>query len=102
MKTAGLTDSAIPDASLVVSYLDFYAPWCAPCRQMMPMIDSLRSEYKDLITIVKINVDASNKLVKELKLATVPNLVIYKEGRMLISHYGLVKKELLISAFEKL
>jgi len=83
-------------------FIDFYAPWCAPCRQMMPMIDSLKTEYKDRITIVKINADASKKLVKELKLATVPNLVIYKDGRMVFNHNGLVTKELLISEFKKL
>ncbi|MDA3818626.1 MAG: thioredoxin domain-containing protein [Prolixibacteraceae bacterium] len=83
-------------------FIDFYAPWCGPCCQMMPMIDSLKTEYKDRITIVKINADASKKLLKELKLSTVPNLVIYKDGRMVFNHNGLVTEELLISEFKKL
>jgi len=58
---------------------------------MMPMTDSLRSAYKDLITIVKISVGAINKPEKELMLATGPGMVIYKDGRQLCSHDGLVK-----------
>jgi thioredoxin len=73
-------------------FIDFYAPWCAPCRKMMPMIDSLKTEYKSTITIVKINVDASKNLTKKLKIPSVPLLVLYKNGSPLFSHYGLIEK----------
>lgn len=73
-------------------FIDFYAPWCAPCRKMLPMIDSLKTEYKDKVTIVKINADASKKLIKELKVASVPYLVMYDNGKLLYEHNGLVKR----------
>ncbi len=80
-------------------FVDFYAPWCAPCRKMLPMVDSLHSEYKDKITIVKINVDASKKLVKELQLGNVPFLVLYHKGKIAFSHAGIASKEQLTGQF---
>ena len=76
--------------------VDFYAPWCGPCRQMMPIIDSLKTEYKDEYMIVKINVDASKKLVKELRIGGVPYLVVYRNGKMQNSRNGLLSREELI------
>ncbi len=81
-------------------FIDFYAPWCAPCRKMMPMMDSLKTEYKEKITLVKINADASKKLVKELQLGSVPYLVIYKAGEKLFEHSGLISRQILVSQFE--
>jgi len=81
-------------------FVDFYAPWCAPCRKMLPMIDSLHIEYKDKITIVKINVDASKKLVKELQLGSVPYLVLYQKGIKAFSHAGIATKEQLTNRFK--
>lgn len=84
-------------------FVDFYAPWCAPCRKMMPMIDSLKTEYKEKLTIVKINVDASKKLMKELGIVSVPYLVLFQKGNILFVKNGLIEKqELKIIFNEKL
>lgn len=81
-------------------FIDFYAPWCAPCRQMMPMIDSLKADYRDKIAIVKINADASKKLVKKLQMSSVPYLALYKNGEKIFDHNGSISRGELISAFE--
>lgn len=81
-------------------FVDFYAPWCAPCRKMMPMIDSLKTEYQGKISIVKINVDASKKLAKELGIASVPYLVLYHKGIAEFSQNGLIKRDELEKIFE--
>lgn len=81
-------------------FIDFYAPWRGPCRQMMPMIDSLKVEYHSEINIVKVNVDASKKLVKELKLGGVPFLLLYENGKLLYSKNGAVSREEITKVFE--
>lgn len=81
-------------------FVDFYAPWCAPCRKMMPIIDCLRTEYQGKMTIVKINVDASKKLMKELGIAGVPYLVLYYEGKAQFSQNGFIDKQELKKVFD--
>lgn len=88
-------------ASSELIFIDFYAPWCAPCRKMMPMIDSLKTEYHGKIKIVKVNADVSKKLVKELKLISVPYLVLYKNKQLLFQKKGMATKQELISIFKK-
>ena len=87
-------NSLINTDSLVL--IDFYAPWCAPCRKMMPMVDSLKTEYHGSMNIVKINADASKKLIKELKIESVPYFALYRNGMQLFSHYGFIGREELV------
>lgn len=82
--------------------IDFYAPWCAPCRKMLPMIDELSNTYKSKVQIVKINSDASKKLVKDQQISSVPYLVIYKNGKQLFEHEGFIERNDLISELNKL
>ena len=82
-------------------FFDFYAPWCGPCRKMMPMIDSLMVEYHQEIQMHKINVDASKKLVKELKLVGVPYLVLLNRGEITFSKNGSITRNELTSLFDQ-
>ena len=81
-------------------FIDFYAPWCGPCRKMMPMVDSLKTKYKDTIITVKINADASKKLMKELKISSVPYLVLYQNGKKINSYNGLLNNEDLVALLQ--
>ncbi len=84
-------DVLIHTKSLVL--VDFYAPWCAPCRKMMPMIDSLKTSYHNEVNIVKVNIDASKKLVKKMQIIGVPYLVLYQNGTPVFSHNGLITRK---------
>ena len=81
-------------------FIDFYAPWCGPCRKMMPMMDSLMVEYHNRIKIVKINADASKKLIKNLKILGVPYLVFYHKGEILFSQNGIINRKELEGIFD--
>lgn len=84
-----------------IIFFDFYAPWCAPCRSMMPLIDSLETVYKNDIKIVKINVDASKKLVKELGLSSVPYFALYSANKKVFEHHGMLEIQKLDALFKQ-
>jgi len=78
-----------------IVFIDFYAPWCAPCRKMMPMIDSLKTEYHGRIPIVKINADASKQLIREIKLPSVPYFALFRNGQLSFQQAGeMTRKEI--------
>ncbi len=80
-------------------FIDFYAPWCTPCISMMPLIDSLKIEYFEQIAIVKINVDASKKLIKELELNSVPYFTLHSNGKNVFEHRGIITQDELMVIF---
>lgn len=76
--------------------IDFYPPWCGPCRQMMPMVDSLQIEFTGKAAVVKINTDASKKLVRSLQLGSVPYFELYKNGNKIFDHSGIIDRKEII------
>ena len=82
-------------------FFDFYAPWCGPCRKMMPMIDSLKVDYHPQIRMYKVNVDASKKLVKELQLVGVPYLTLFHNGNSLFTKNGVISRQELTTILDK-
>lgn len=83
-------------------FIDFYAPWCGPCRQMMPMMDELKIKYHGQINIVKVNVDASKKLVKAMEVRGVPYLALYNNGKAVYTKSGLTTRDELEKAFKSI
>jgi len=76
--------------------IDFYAPWCVPCKKMEPMLKELAVEYNGKAQVLRINIDENKQLAKNLKVEEIPVLKIYKNGTETWMHKGLVEKTELI------
>lgn len=74
-------DKLLADNKILL--VDFYAPWCIPCRQMEPSLKKLSKEYKDKVTFSRINLDKAKQLARELNIESIPVLAVYKNGKEL-------------------
>ncbi len=72
--------------------VDFNAKWCAPCQKMLPMVTALAETHQDKLTLLKIDFDANEDLVKALKVNEIPLLLIYKKGEIIWQKTGLTEK----------
>lgn len=76
--------------------VDFHAPWCAPCKKMLPEVEKLEKELNGKLKLVKVNVDVNKALAKELAINSVPALKLYKNGSVVWeSNKGMTYEELL-------
>ncbi|MFA6260827.1 MAG: thioredoxin domain-containing protein [Bacteroidia bacterium] len=80
--------------------IDFYAPWCAPCRKMEPMLNELAIQYKGKVEIIRINVDEQKQLAVQLGIDEIPVLKFYKDGVIKQNFVGLTAKAELEKQFK--
>jgi len=72
--------------------IDFWASWCGPCKMISPFIDQLAGEYEGRIKIGKVNVDEENGLAERHGIASIPALVLYKDGVIVDQRNGAAPK----------
>ncbi|OGY25031.1 MAG: thioredoxin [Candidatus Woykebacteria bacterium RBG_13_40_7b] len=78
---------------MTVELLDFWAEWCGPCRVMASVIDEVEKEFKDKITLQKINVDEDEKTATKYNVLSIPTYIILKNGKEVERVVGAVSKE---------
>lgn len=73
--------------------VDFWAPWCGPCRMLGPVIEELASEYEGKAKICKINTDDAAEKSAQYRIASIPTLLFFKDGELKKQLMGLQSKE---------
>lgn len=81
--------------------VDFWAPWCGPCRAVAPVVDEIASDYNGKLKVLKLNTDENPKTAQSYRISGIPSLMVFKNGQPVEQVVGAVPKATLSKAVEK-
>ena len=99
-----VTDSTFKQEVLESSVpvlVDFWAPWCGPCRMVAPVVDEISTQYEGQIKVVKVNTDENPNVASQYGIRSIPTLMIFKGGQKVDMVVGAVPKTTLANTLEK-
>ncbi len=88
--------------STVPVLVDFWAPWCPPCRMLSPVVDEIADEKGDTAKVAKINVDDNPELSRRFKVQSIPLLLFFKDGEVKDQMLGATNKKTLLNKLDAL
>jgi thioredoxin 1 len=82
--------------------IDFWAPWCGPCKMIGPVIDQIANEYSGRVKIGKVNIDENSSLAEQHGIVSIPTLIVYNNGQMQAQKNGAAPKHDIENLFKNL
>ncbi len=93
-------DQEVKNSNIPV-VIDFWAPWCGPCRALAPVIDELAQEYQGKVKVCKVNTDENMKTAQEFRISGIPSLIFFQNGQPVEQLVGVQKKSTLVDKMKE-
>jgi thioredoxin 1 len=90
---AGFESEVLRDQGLVL--VDFYAPWCGPCKMLAPFLEQLAGEFTGRVKFAKLNVDEAPSVAAQYEITGVPTLLVFRDGQLVDSVVGMAPPQAL-------
>jgi len=81
--------------------VDFWAPWCGPCKQLTPIMEKVAKEYVDEFELIKINIDENNEIASQLRIQSIPTVYAFKDKKIINAFQGVISEKEFIVFIEK-
>ncbi|NJO88024.1 MAG: thioredoxin [Chloroflexia bacterium] len=85
-----------------VVMVDFWAPWCGPCKMVAPTLNSIAETESDKVIVAKVNVDKEQQIAQKFKIRNIPTMIIFKDGKEAKRIVGVKSKKMLMKEVELL
>ncbi|MCS7063547.1 MAG: thioredoxin [Methylacidiphilales bacterium] len=82
--------------------VDFWAPWCGPCKMIGPVLNEIATENADRYKVVKVNIDEEQELAAQYGIQAIPTLIFFKNGQPVTKHVGLLSKKEILAKLQAL
>jgi len=87
--------------STVPTLVDFWAPWCGPCKSLSPVLEEIANEYKGRVKVVKVNTDENQDVAMKHNVRSIPTVLLYKDGRIVEQIVGALPKRHFVDMVQK-
>ena len=94
-------DQVIEASENKLIIVDFWAPWCGPCKQLTPILEKIISKSEDKVTLVKINIDENQQIASQLKIQSIPTVYAFNKKQIVNAFQGVISENQIIEFIEK-
>ena len=104
MATIQITDATFEEEVLKSDkpvVIDFWAPWCGPCKQIGPSLEEISDEMKDQITVAKVNIDENPVTPTKYGVRGIPTMLVFKDGQAAATKVGAISKPAIVEWIEE-
>ena len=98
---AEFNDKVIEASSDKLIIVDFWAPWCGPCKQLTPILENVAKKSVDKITLIKINIDENQQIAAQLRIQSIPTVYAFKDKQIVNAFQGVIPEKQVIEFIEK-